>query len=260
MRSSTLLVSIPFLLTILHGAALHEKGVQGDPQSSVRVEGGELVVQSGAKLLDVVNVFGPHTKRTFQIQNDVAAKLANTWVTLSEPLRVPRSKAEDLLDSLVLANEMIFIPPADPALPWRIADLRAPERFAIRYHAKVLSPEEVASMASRAIYVSVLVPLKNTDAREAAASLRIFYSDNSMNTVTNVGFANQLLVMGTAPTVAQIVKFIHQLDSANLEAAQERRKAESKQVAELSERIAALEKEVRALAERMPAEKPKESR
>lgn len=213
-----------------------------------RVEHGEAIVESGAALAEVVSSLAPAAKRHVLFDRAAAPKLQATGVQCSETLRVPAERTADLLDQLVLANGFAFIAPAASDLPWRLVDIKGPDRAQLRAGAMTIKPEEVEKYARSAQLVSVVFPLRHVNAREASASLRPFFPDNQLETISNVGNANQLLVTGFGPTVAQILPMLRELDQPpGEEAMAARAAAESAGIRALEKRVAELEKQVEAL-------------
>jgi type II secretory pathway component GspD/PulD (secretin) len=221
--------------------------------SLVRVQGGQVTVQAGATLSDLLDTLSPLVKRAVVVKKEVGPKLAQTQINSSVPITVPADRAEELLESLLFAHDLVFIEPRSPGMPWGLADLKGQDRMAIRNSALAIEPSQIEALAGRYVLVTVVLPIQHTNAREISASLRPFFPDNQLETVVNVGNANSLLVTGFGPTVSSIARLMRQIDVEQPKLPQEPTLVET--VKQLTARIDALEKKLGEKPER--EEKPK---
>lgn len=222
---------------------------QGEEPKPPRVEGDMLVVEGGCNLRQVLDVLAPLAKRTVLVKRELNAKLSSAKLDLIGSLRVPVARCEALMESLFFSYDLIFMPPDVDGAPWEVADIRGPERTQIRSAARMIELKELDALAGRPVLVSLTVPIEHVQARELSASLRPFFPDSGLETVTNLGNTNALLVTGFVPTVNGILKLLRQIDVPSPPPPPVR----ASEIEALRARILALEKRL-APAESSPGE------
>src|SRR5262245_9423341 len=114
MRILSTFLSVPILslmcLALQDPRESAPRGVGVNPRNLVRVVDNVVVVDNGATLIEVVNVAAPLAKRTVLAGREVLPKLQSIQLNLSEPLRIPADRAAELLDSVMLPNDLAFVP------------------------------------------------------------------------------------------------------------------------------------------------------
>jgi hypothetical protein len=243
------LASLLFLLAPQGRVAAPAPAQDPSRKALARIDGELAIVESGATLADILDVLAPAAGRKVMAKKEVVPKIRSTIVTLSEPFRVPVAKSADLLESLFMSHDYLFIPPTARDMAWQVIDTRGPDRLVLRSSATIIQPNEIDAYSARAIVVSVVLPVRHTNAREIAASLRPYYPDNALDTLTNVGASNDLLLMGMGPSVAKMAAMVAKID---VEAPGDAMRAPAvgtlqASVQALTARIENLEKEVEAL-------------
>lgn len=169
----------------------------------------------GCKLIDFVRLCNENTGIAFYIKKEVLPKLDSAKVSIIGSRRIPKAKLYDFFQSILKINDMVLVSEggSDTGM-WVIADLKGSDRTGIKNSAKYIGPEEIPSYATQpGVLVTTVITIENTSAREVSASLRPFFPDNQLETVTNVGNANALLVTGFGPTVFSIWNLLKLIDT-----------------------------------------------
>ncbi|MBI3819729.1 MAG: hypothetical protein HY286_13620 [Planctomycetes bacterium] len=224
---------------------------QAQNAPSVRIEDGKVVIESGANLKDIVTVIAHELKRPVAFDRNEDARLQSETLTITEPVRVPAASAGELLESILYQHHFILLPPVADGMPSNLVDLRGPNRIEIRERAKMVDVGKIGEYANRYIMIATLVPVEYQNAREISASLRPFYPDNQLETVTNIGNASALLVIGFGPTVNAVAQLIKTVDSAD---------APKESSDSIGVRLDALDKRMEAIQKRLDALAPAESK
>ncbi|MFN0207720.1 MAG: hypothetical protein ACKVS6_15540 [Planctomycetota bacterium] len=225
---------------------------QSESAGNIVIANNEIVISPNALLGDVIDKLAPFAQKTILMKKDAAAKIGSIRIGLSSPIRTSKTAASEVLDLLLYSNEFVLVPPGKTeGLPWELKDLKGPDRNTLRAQATMIDVKEIERYSNKVVLCSVIIPLDHANAREISASLRPFFPDNQLETVSNIGNSNCLLVYGFGPTVAAIYRLLQKIDAESAESAAvaaERKAAEQavheKSVQGLAERIAVLEKEI----------------
>ncbi|MBI3819730.1 MAG: hypothetical protein HY286_13625 [Planctomycetes bacterium] len=201
----------------LNGASLSQDGQNNENKSRVAIENNEVVVEGTVRLGQFVNVVAPFVKQTLIMKRDVLAKLESTNVVFSQPMHIPAAKANEFFEYVLFEHDFVIQSGTSAALPSLIVDLKGPDRLSIRAHATYINEAQIEQKSGRMGYHFTVVTLHNTSAREVSASLRPFFPDNQIETVTNIGNANSLLVFAFSQNLNALAKLIHEIDKAAAE-------------------------------------------
>lgn len=252
-------LALPLVLSAPIGVLAQEP--ERSTSTLVRVERDRVVVDSGARLDHVVEKLAPVAQRAVLLKGDLARKLEATTVRATQPLTAPSAKAGELLEALLFAHDVVLIPPPAPGLPWDLVDLRGNERHRVRAVATRIGPEEIAAYASRYVPLSVTIPIQFASAREIAASLRHYFTDANVESLSSVGNTNAVLVYGFGPTLATVASMIRQLDDEKIARQDVPASPMADELIRLKARLDAAEKRLAELSpetpEGAPVAKPK---
>ncbi len=174
------------------------------------VEGAE-----GLNVLKFIKFCQQKTGINFYIKRDLVPKLEQMKILMLGPKRVPKAKFYDFFQSILKINDLVLVLEGGPETGvWVITDTKGPDRAGLRNSARYIAPEEIPNYATQpGVLVTTVITVEYTNAREISASLRPFFPDNNLETVTNIGNANALLVTGFGPTVFSIQNLLKLIDT-----------------------------------------------
>lgn len=192
---------------------------QETPKEFMTVEGDDFVFEfdetEGIPLKHFIKNCEQVTGIPFYVKREVNAKIDSIKVMMIGKKRVPRAKLYDFFQSIMKINDLVMVLEGSPETGIAvISDIKGPERTQIRSQARYIAPEEIPAYSTQpATLVTTVIQIEHTQAREISASLRPFFPDSGLETVTNVGNANALLVTGFGPTVFSISNLLKLIDT-----------------------------------------------
>lgn len=171
--------------------------------------------QSKSSLVTFIKIGSEILGQPFYVKKDVLPKLQTTYVNIIGGKKVPKARFYDFFQSILKINDFVLVleGTAETGI-FVIADLKSTERLSIRNTAKYIPPEDIPLYATQpGVLLATVIPVVNTPAREISASLRPYFPDSNLETVTNVGQASALLVYGFGPTVYSVYNLIKLIDT-----------------------------------------------
>ncbi|MBI3817615.1 MAG: hypothetical protein HY286_02905 [Planctomycetes bacterium] len=169
----------------------------------------------GLSLMQFIRNFQQLTGKAFYMKKDVVAKAEQAKITLLGAKEVQKTKLYEFFQSILKINDLVLsLEGSEESSVWVLTDLKGPDRLLIRQQAHYISPEEIPHYATQpSVLVATVIAIEHQSAREVSASLRPFFPDNQLETVTNIGNASALLVYGFGPTVYSIYNLLKLVDT-----------------------------------------------
>ncbi|MBK7875186.1 MAG: hypothetical protein IPJ77_05465 [Planctomycetes bacterium] len=172
--------------------------------------------EASTTLAQLLDEFSRVTGVTLQMNRETRGVVEKVQPGLNRTMKVPASEVVRIVETLMIANDFIFLRTSDkePRL-WIVQSLHADGgrgSSTLRDQAVSVDEKDLPLWTDHpAALVTTTIDLPNTDVRTLSNSMRMLFTDARTQQIIPVG-SNSLILTGFAPSVRSLVRLLRTID------------------------------------------------